>query len=358
MHGSVTSVTIGDHSIGAAEDPPFIVAELSANHNGSLSRTKDLVRAAADAGADAVKVQTYTPNTMTLDVEGPLFEAGAGTLWAGKRLYELYAEAAMPWEWYPELAGVAAEVGIELFSTPFDRSAVDFLEPFSPPAYKIASFELIDLPLIRYTAARGRPLLLSTGMATAEEIEAAVVTARSAGSGEIVLLRCNSAYPAAPAEMDLRAIPDMARRWEVPVGLSDHTLTDTAAVTAVALGATMLEKHFTLSRADPGPDAAFSLEPPEFARLVGTVREAHDALGHVRYGPSPGEEKSLAFRRSILVTVDVEPGHLFSEHNVAILRPAGGLPPADYDGLLGRRAARRLTRGSPVTWDAVEGGTA
>jgi N-acetylneuraminate synthase len=291
---------------------------------------------------------------MTLDLPDPLFQVGGGTLWDGRSLYDLYAEAATPWEWYGELAQVGEQAGVAVFSTPFDRTAVDFLEPFAPPAYKVASFELVDLPLIRDVAATGRPVIMSTGMASIAEIDAAVATAVEAGAGGVVLLRCNSGYPAEPAEMDLGTIPDMVARWGVPVGLSDHTLSSTATIAAVALGACVVEKHFTLSRGEPGADSAFSIEPGELAGLVRSVREAEAALGSVRYGPSPSERKSLALRRSVLAVRDIEPGEVFTTGNVARLRPAGGMSPADYDRLLGRRARRRLARGAPVTWDAVE----
>jgi pseudaminic acid synthase len=290
---------------------------------------------------------------MTLDHPGPLFEVGGGTLWDGRRLYDLYAEAATPWEWYSDLVEVGSQLGVAVFSTPFDRTAVDFLEGFAPPAYKVASFELIDLPLIRDVAATGRPVIMSTGMATVAEIDAAVASAVSAGAGGVVLLRCNSGYPAEPGEMDLRTIPDMVARWGLPVGLSDHTLSSTATIASVALGACAVEKHLTLSRSDPGPDSAFSIEPAELAELVRSVRETEAALGTVRYGPSPSERKSVGLRRSVFAVRDIDVGETFTVDNVARLRPAGGMSPADFDRLLGRRAGQRLPRGTPVTWDAV-----
>ena len=345
-------VTLGGREVGPGL-PTFVIAELSANHGQSLEQALRLVDLAAKAGADAVKLQTYTPDTMTLDVDLPAFRIGPGTLWEGRRLADLYAEAMTPWEWYPQLAAAAEASGLVLFSTPFDATAVDFLEGHEAPAYKIASFELLDLPLIRRAAATGKPLIMSTGMATADEIDAAVDAAVETGAGGVVLLRCNSAYPASPEEMDLRTIPDMAARWSLPIGLSDHTLGLTAVTVALALGACVVEKHLTESRAVPGPDSAFSLEPEEFADMVAAVREVEAALGKVRYGPSPSEEPSLAFRRSLWITAPVRAGATLDGSNVGALRPAGGLPPGEIDRVLGRRAARDLDIGTPVTWDAL-----
>jgi N-acetylneuraminate synthase len=269
-------------------------------------------------------------------------------------LHSLYREAATPWEWTEELQNAALDTGMQLFSSPFDRSAVDFLDDLDVPAFKIASFELVDLGLIAYAAAKERPLILSTGMATAREIDVAVNTARRSGAAGVALLRCNSAYPAPPAEMDLRTIPDMAEQWDVPIGLSDHTLGTVAAVTAVALGACIVEKHLTMSRAEPGPDASFSLEPDEFAELVRDVRDAERALGRIRYGPSESEGASLVFRRSLFVVQDVAAGEEFTDDNVRSIRPANGLPPKVLDRVLGRHAATHVERGTPLTWDLVD----
>jgi N-acetylneuraminate synthase len=279
---------------------------------------------------------------------------GEGTLWAGRTLYDLYAEAYTPWEWLPELQAAAAQHGLDLFSSPFDHTAVDFLAKHDVPAYKIASFELVDHELIRYAASKGKPLILSTGMATAKEIDDAVRVAREGGAAGVALLRCNSAYPAPPEEMDLRTIPDMVDRWRAPVGLSDHTVGVTAAVAAVALGACILEKHFTLTRDEPGPDSAFSLEPKEFAALVLAVREAEAAAGSVRYGPSDREQPSLAFRRSLFAVQDVRAGDPFTEENVRAIRPGQGLAPKELPRVLGRRAAADIERGTPLTWELVE----
>ncbi|MCU1447967.1 MAG: N-acylneuraminate-9-phosphate synthase [Acidimicrobiales bacterium] len=336
--------------------PTYVIAELSANHGQRLERAEELVRAAAEAGADAVKLQTYTAGSMTLDSDNEVFRVAEGTLWSGRTLYDLYEEAHTPWDWLPKLQAVAHEVGLELLSSPFDTEAVDFLVEHDVPALKIASFELVDLELIAYAASKGRPLIVSTGMATAEEIDAGVVTALEAGAAGVALLRCNSAYPAPPEEMDLRTIPDMLERWRVPVGLSDHTLGSAAAAAAVAVGATVLEKHLTMSRAEPGPDSAFSLEPLEFGAMVTAVRETEKVLGRVRYGPSSHEEASLGFRRSLFVVSDLGAGERYTRENLRAIRPGHGLPPSSLEAVLGRRAARAVERGTPLSWDLVEGG--
>lgn len=346
------SVRIGGRTVGTGS-PVYVIAELSANHNGDLTKAKRLLNIAADAGADAVKLQTYTADSMTIDCDAPAFVVGEGTLWAGRKLYELYGEAATPYEWYGELLEHATALGLHLFSTPFDPGAVEFLEQYDPPAYKIASFELVDTPLIRSAAETGRPLIISTGMATEQEIDDAVAAATTASNGGVVLLRCNSAYPASPAEMDLRTIPDMAARWGLPVGLSDHTLDDTSAVASIALGACVIEKHFIEKRSDGGPDSEFSLEPDELARLVATVREAEAALGRVRYGPSERERSSLAFRRSLWFVDDVAAGDIIRRDQVRSIRPAGGLSPGMIDDVIGRRCLVDVQRGTPVTNDLL-----
>jgi pseudaminic acid synthase len=346
------TISINGRQIGAGH-PAFIIAEISGNHNGDLPRAKRLVRIAAEAGADAVKLQTYTADSMTLDSERPEFVIGPGTVWEGRRLYDLYAEAATPYEWYSELAVVAAETNITLFSTPFDLEAVRFLDSHNAPAYKIASFELCDLAIVVAAASTGRPLIISTGMATLTEIEQAVAAAEAAGDGGVAVLRCNSAYPASPAEMDLRTIEDLLNRFGLPVGLSDHSLTNTAAVASVALGASIFEKHFMERRSDGGPDSSFSLEPAEFARFVDEIRTAESALGQVRYGPSKSEEPSLKFRRSLWVVEDVAAGEPFTSENVRSIRPAGGLSPALIDQVFGATAQVDVKRGTPVTTDLI-----
>lgn len=344
------AITVGDRRIGEGH-PVFVVAEVSANHGGSLDRTLDLVSIAAAQGADAVKIQTYTPDTMTIDSADERFVVGPGNPWTGRRLHELYAEAAMPWDWYPLLDERARREGIVLFSTPFDRTAVDYLVECDTSVLKIASFELTDLPLIRHAAATGLPLIVSTGMATEVEIDDAVRTAHAAGDGGVVLLRCNSAYPSPIAQMDLRTIADIRDRWQVPVGLSDHTLDDNAAVVAVALGATVVEKHFTRDRADGGPDASFSLEPHELGRFVSAIRSAEQSLGRVRYGPSDSDRGSLRFRRSLYVLADVAAGETLTDDNVGARRPAGHLEPRHLDDVLGRVVRRDLTAGHALDWD-------
>ncbi|MCD9622764.1 pseudaminic acid synthase [Rhabdothermincola salaria] len=328
---------------------PCLIAEISGNHSGRIERALELVGAAASAGADVVKFQHYTPESMTVRSDHPDFQVTGGTLWDGRQLADLYAEAMTPWEWTEELVAECDRLGLAWLSTPFDPSAVDFLESFNPPAYKIASFEIVDLPLIRYSASKGRPLIISTGMATVDEIDRAVRAASEGGAPSVALLRCNSAYPADPGQMDLAAIPVMRSLWDVPVGLSDHTLTSTAAIAAVALGASIVEKHVTLRRSDGGPDAEFSLEPQELARLSSVLGEAHAAIGRPRFGPSAGEAASLAFRRSLRVIAPIAEGKAFSERNVRSVRPAGGLAPDLLSTVIGKRARRSLSVGDPLT---------
>ena len=347
-------IEIGSRRVGPGE-PVYVVAEMSANHHQDVGEARRIVEAAAEAGADAVKLQTYTPDTMTLDLDRPPFLIGEGTIWEGTSLHELYEEAHTPWEWQPELKAYAEELGLQLFSTPFDASAVDFLEEMDVPAHKIASFENVDLPLIRRAARTGKPILLSTGMATLGEIQEAVDAVREVGGEQLALLACTSAYPAPPGEMNLRTIPHLADAFGVPVGLSDHTLGTAAAVAAVALGACVVEKHFTLSRDVEGPDSAFSLEPAEFARLVEEVRTAEAALGEVTYGRTEGEEASTVFRRSLFAVRDIEAGATFDPDNVRSIRPGDGLSPKFLDVVLGRRAAADIPRGTPLDWSLVGG---
>ncbi len=343
----------GERIVGP-DAPPLVIAELSGNHNGSLDRALAILDAAADAGAHAVKLQTYTADTMTLDADGPDFVIDdPASLWNGRRLYELYQEAATPWEWHPALFARARERGIACFSSPFDETAVAYLERFAPPAYKIASFELTDLPLIAAAARTGRPLVMSTGMATCAEIGDAVRTAREHGAPDVLLLKCTSTYPASPENSHLRTIPDLRARFGCEAGLSDHTGGIGAAVAAVALGAVAIEKHVTLARADGGVDAAFSLEPHELAALVVETRRAWQALGEVRYGPTRAERGSLRFRRSLYVAADLRAGDELTPANVRIVRPGFGLPPSTYSSVLGRRAARDLARGTALAWEHI-----
>lgn len=343
---------INGRRIGPGQ-PVYMVAELSANHNQDFDQAVQLIHAAKEAGADAIKLQTYTPDTLTIDCNNEYFRIEKGTIWEGQSLYDLYGEAYTPWEWQPKLKRIANDIGLDLFSTPFDATAVDFLEEMDVPVHKIASFELVDLPLIRQVAQTGKPIIMSTGMATLGEIDEAVRTARQVGAAQIALLKCNSAYPAPPEEMNLRTIPHLAEAFRVPAGLSDHTLSIAVPVAAVTLGACIVEKHFTLSRAVPGPDSAFSLEPHEFKATVEAVRVAEKALGEVRYEVTEHEVASRAFRRSLFVVKDVKAGEVFTEENVRPIRPGYGLHTRYLGEVLGRRAARDIERGTPMSWDLI-----
>jgi len=345
-------IKIGQQTIGTGH-PVYVIAEVSANHHQDFDQAVKIVCAAKDAGADAVKLQTYTADTMTIASSSGEFRV-QGTMWDGRNLYDLYREAYTPWEWQPRLKRAANDLGLDLFSTPFDATAVDFLEEMDVPAYKLASFELVDLPLIEKMARTGKPMIMSTGMSTADEIEESVQTARLAGAGEIALLKCTSAYPAPPDEMNLRTIPELARRFGVPVGLSDHTLGTAVPVAAVALGACIIEKHLTLSRLEPGPDSAFSLEPHEFKAMVDAVRVAEKALGEVHFGFSAREANSRVFRRSLFVVQDVKRGELFTAQNIRSIRPAHGLHTRHLPEVLGRHAACDIERGTPLRWDLVK----
>lgn len=334
--------------------PVYVVAEMSANHNDDIAEAIKIIKAAKDAGADAIKLQTYRPDTLTIDCDNEHFQI-EGTLWAGRRLYDLYREAFMPWEWQPKLREIARDLGLDFFSTPFDHTAVEFLASMDLPAYKVASFENVDLPLLREIAETGRPVILSTGMATLAEIDEAVRTIRAAGNNQLALLKCTSAYPALPEDMNLRTIPHLAEAFAVPVGLSDHSLTLAVPVVAVALGACIIEKHFTLSRSTPGPDSAFSLEPHEFRAMVEAVRMAEKALGKVQYGASPHEAMSLMFRRSLFIVHDMKAGDVFTADNVRSIRPGCGLHTRHLPEIIGRRATRDIQRGTPLAWDMVGG---
>lgn len=333
--------------------PAYIIAELSANHNQDFEQAVKLIEAAKEVGADAVKLQTYTPDTITIDCDNEYFQIGAGTIWEGRNLYDLYGEAYTPWEWQPKLKAVADELGIHLFSSPFDHTAVDFLEEMNVPAYKIASFEIVDIPLIRKIARIGKPIIMSTGMATLAEIDEAVQTVRAEGNNQLALLKCTSAYPTPPEEMNLRTIPHLAEAFGVPVGLSDHTLGVAVPVAAVALGACIIEKHFTLSRNTPGPDSAFSLEPHEFKEMVDAIRIAEKALGTVSYAVTKKEAASRVFRRSLFVVEDVEAGEPFTEENVRSIRPGYGLHTRLLSEVLKHQSATDIRKGTPLTWDLL-----
>lgn len=350
----MSSFKIGHHTIGA-DAPPFIIAEMSGNHNQSLDVALQIVEAAAKAGAHALKLQTYTAETMTLDLaEGEFFIKDPGSLWAGTSLYDLYEKAHTPWEWHAPIFARAKELGMLAFSTPFDDSAVDFLEGLEVPAYKIASFENTDLPLIRRVAATGKPLIISTGMASIAELDETVRAAREAGCKDLVLLKCTSTYPATPLNSNVRTIPHLRELFGCEVGLSDHSMGVGVSVAAVALGATVVEKHFTLDRSAGGVDASFSLEPAELASLVVETERAWQALGRVQYGPTEAERKSLVYRRSLYVTADMAAGEAFTGDNLRAIRPGLGLPPKHTDAVLGRRARTAIKRGTPLDWSLIE----
>lgn len=334
--------------------PPFIIAEMSGNHNHSLDRALKIVEAAAAAGVHALKLQTYTADTMTLDISsGEFYIDDPKSLWNGYSLYKLYEQAHTPWEWHKPIFERCKELGLICFSTPFDATAVDFLESLGAPAYKIASFENVDLPLIRKAAATGKPLIISTGMAEVAEIDEAVRAARAGGCEDIVLLKCTSTYPASAENSNVLTIPHMRDLFGTRVGLSDHTLGIGVAVAAVAHGATVIEKHFTLSRADGGVDAAFSMEPDEMRNLVLETEQAWRALGGVSYGPTEKEKASMKFRRSLYITKDMNDGEVLTKDNLRAIRPGFGLPPKFYELLLGKSVNRAVKRGTPASWDLI-----
>jgi pseudaminic acid synthase len=349
---TASSIKIGKRQVGAGH-PAYLVAEMSANHGQSFDRAVQIVKAAKEAGADAIKLQTYTPDTLTIDSHNEWFQIGKGTIWEGRNLYELYGEACTPWAWQPKLKAMADELGMDCFSTPFDPKAVDFLEQMDVPAHKIASFELVDLALLRKVASTGQPVIMSTGMATLAEIDEAVRTLRGAGCTQLALLKCTSAYPSPAEEMNLRTIPHLAEAFGVPAGLSDHTMGIAVPVAAVALGACIIEKHLTLRRADGGPDAAFSLEPMEFKAMVEAVRVAERALGRVHYEASEEEQSSRAFRRSLFVVKDMKAGEEFTQANVRSIRPGYGIAPKHLLQVLGCQASRDISRGTPLSWDQI-----
>ena len=343
-------IKISGRRIGVGR-PCYIIAELSANHGHSLEKALKVVRAAKDAGADAIKFQTYTADTLTIDCRSPEFMVGKGSLWEGKNLHDLYAEAYTPWEWQPELKKEAESLGLHCFSTPFDDTAVDFLENMNVPAHKIASFELVDTQLLRKVASTGKPVIISTGMASIEEVAEAVDTLRSSGCNRLALLKCTSAYPSLPEEMNLRTIPDMTEQFGVPVGLSDHTLGIAVPVAAVALGACIIEKHLTLRRSDGGPDAGFSLEPDEFRSMVDAVRVAEKALGSINYDIGEREQVSRTLRRSLFFVKDMKKGEPITEESIRSIRPGHGLSPKHLLEVIGKTLISDTPKGTPVSWD-------
>jgi N-acetylneuraminate synthase len=346
-------IRIGKHNIGFS-CPVYIIAELSANHNQDFDQALALIKSAKEAGADAVKLQTYTPDTITIACDNEYFRIGKGSLWEGKNLYSLYKKAYTPWEWQPDLRRIANGLGMDLFSTPFDPGSVDFLEKMEVPAYKVASFEIVDLPLIRKIAGTQKPVILSTGMATLAEIEEAVCTIHREGNDQIGLLKCTSAYPAPAGEMNLKTIPHLSEMFDVPVGLSDHTLGTTIPVAAVSLGACIVEKHLTLSRKTTGPDSSFSLEPQEFRTMVNAIRETEKAIGRVNYTVTEHEQASRVFRRSLFVVEDIIEGEVLTEKNVRSIRPGYGLPPKYLHKILGKKAKENICRGTPLRWDLIQ----
>lgn len=346
-------ISIGERCIGQHERP-YLIAEMSGNHNQSLARALEIVERAAASGADAVKLQTYTPETMTLDIRAPGFVIeDEKSLWDGRQLFDLYREAYTPWEWHEPIFKRASDLGMQCFSTPFDDSAVDFLEKLGVPAYKIASFEAIDIPLIRRVARTGKPVIISTGMATAAEIDEAIRAARGEGNNQIVLLKCTSTYPATPLNTNLRTIPSLRDTFNCEVGLSDHTMGCGVAVAAVAFGAIVIEKHFTLSRADGGVDSTFSLEPGEFQTLRVETERAWQGLGTVVYGGTADESKSRVFRRSLYISRDIKAGDTLTESNLRAVRPGFGLPPSVTDVVMGKRVNRDLVAGTPLAWEHI-----
>lgn len=344
-------ITIAGRRI-AADAPPYVIAEVSANHNGSLATAMRIIEAAKTAGADAVKLQTYTADTITLNCDSEEFQIHGG-LWDGKTLYQLYEEAHMPWEWHKPLFEHARKLGITIFSSPFDTTAVDLLESLNAPAYKIASFEAVDIPLIKYVASTGKPMIISTGMADAEEIQQAVEAARKGGCRELALLHCVSGYPAPAEDYNLRTVPDMMQRFGLVTGLSDHTLDNITAITSVAMGACIIEKHFTLDRSGGGPDDSFSLEPAEMAALCRDSKTAWAALGRIDYGRKSSEQGNAQFRRSLYFVKDMKAGDLITRDAVRSVRPGFGLPPIHLDQVVGQRAARDISRNSAVRWDDI-----
>jgi pseudaminic acid synthase len=347
-------IILGNHAIGV-KNRPFIVAEMSGNHNQSLERALSIVEAAAQSGAHALKIQTFTADTMTLDIHKNEFNIDdESSIWNGKTLYELYKEAYTPWEWHKPIFDRAKELGMVAFSTPFDESAVDFLEELNVPCYKIASFENTDIPLIQKVAATGKPVIISTGMATVAELDETVRAAKSAGCQQLILLKCTSTYPAKPENTNINTIPHMRELFNCEVGLSDHTMGVGVAVASVVLGATIIEKHFTLSRKDGGVDSAFSLEPAELKTLVVESERAWKSMGTIMYGPTDVEKKSTEHRRSLYITKDIKAGERLSKDNLRPIRPGLGLPTKYLNNLLGKKVARDVTKGTPMSWELLE----
>ena len=346
-------IRIGNHYI-SENSPAYIIAEMSANHNMDYDRAVRIVRAAKEAGADAIKIQTYTADTITLDCDAPDFQITQGTLWDGRTFHDLYAEAYTPWEWQPKLQELAKELDIDFFSSPFDFTSVDFLEEMKVPAYKVASYEITDIPLIRKIASLKKPVIISTGIAMEEDIELALKTCKEAGNEDVILLKCCSAYPSPYEDINLRTMVDMADRFDCLTGLSDHTEGHAVSCAAVAMGAKVIEKHLTLRRADGGVDSAFSMEPEEFAEMVKNIRISEKAMGHATYELTKKQISGRDFSRSLYIAEDMEAGDVFTEDNLRSVRPGFGLHPKYYDEILGRRVTHAVTKGTPLKWDLVE----
>ncbi|HPN84398.1 MAG TPA: pseudaminic acid synthase [Victivallales bacterium] len=345
-------VKINNRVVGPGQ-PVYVIAELSANHGQDFNKAAELIKIAKDSGADAVKIQTYTPDTITIDCNKSFFKIKGKTIWDGRTLYDLYGEAYTPWEWQPKLKKIADKLKIDLFSTPFDPSSVDFLKKMNVPAYKVASFELVDIPLIKKIARQDKPVIISTGMATVSEIRDAVKAILSQGNRQIAILKCTSGYPADPKDMNLLTIPDMRKKFGTVVGLSDHSLGIAASISAVSLGASIIEKHIAISRKEPGPDSAFSLEPDEFKDLVKEIRIAEASLGKVKYRPSKSEEKMRIFRRSLFAVANIKAGEKFTSTNIRSIRPGQGLHPKFIDEIIGKKANSNISRGTPLSWKLI-----
>ena len=347
----MSKLKIKNREIGG-DAPVYIIAEMSANHAGSIENAKQIIRAAKEAGADCVKLQTYTPDTLTIDCDNEYFRVSEGT-WDGENLYHLYEKAYTPWEWHKELKEEADKIGIDFFSTPFDKTSVDFLEELGVDFYKIASFEMVDIPLVEYVASKGKPIIMSTGMSDLGEIEDAVNAVRRQGNDQLVLLRCASAYPAITDQMNLKTMQNMSEVFHVPVGLSDHSMGSVGAIAAVALGAKVIEKHFCLDRGIENPDSSFSMNPEEFAQMVKDIRQAEKAIGSVSYGMTKQEESNVVFRRSIFCVKDIKKGEVLTEENVRVIRPGYGMKPKFYPEVLGRTALHDIKRGTPLKFDDI-----
>ncbi|SCG85843.1 pseudaminic acid synthase [Methanobacterium congolense] len=345
-------IKIGDNTVGEKE-PVFIIAELSANHMQDFDVAVDTIHAIKDSGADAVKFQTFTPDTITINSDRSYFHIEQGTLWDGRTLYDLYKEAYMPWEWQPELKKIAEKLGLTCFSSPFDRTAVDFLNKMDVPAYKIASFEITDIPLVEYTASKGKPVIISTGIAELSDIELAVNACKRVGNDQIILLKCTSSYPAPLDSMNLKTIPNMAETFGTAVGLSDHTMGSSVAVASVALGARVIEKHFILDKSLGGPDSEFSTEPDEFKTMVQAVRDVEKALGDINYDLTDDKIKSRNFSRSLFLVSDMAEGDIFTEENLRSIRPGYGLHPKYLKDILGKKARKSIEKGTPLSWDLI-----